>query len=275
MATTAHIEKAGGSIGTDERYIENLTRTATIPTELFDNLYLAPKPTARAFANPTPLALAGFIMTTTPLSMQMIGWRGAEGTGAASVGISYFFGGLLMILGGMLEFVIGNTFSMVVFTCFGGFWLASSATLTPAFNAIGHFKTADFPTGAENPQFYDTFGFFYLSMVFLCTIFFICSLRTNIVFAGVFIGLVIAYILLTATYWSIGLGYHLLAGKLQVAAGWVLLFVVAGGWWVFTVGMLASVDFPINLPVGDLSGYIKGASHKKAQAERAASSAHS
>jgi hypothetical protein len=112
-------------------------------------------------------------------------------------------------------------------------------------------------------------------MAFLCTIFFICSLRTNIVFAGVFIGLVVAYSLLTATYWSIGLGYHLLAGKLQVAAGWVLLFVVAGGWWVFTVGMLASVDFPINLPVGDLSGYIKGASHKKAQAERAASSAHS
>jgi succinate-acetate transporter protein len=133
MANTSHIEKAGGSIGTDERYIENLTRTATIPTELFDNLYLAPKPTARAFANPTPLALAGFIMTTTPLSMQMIGWRGAEGTGAASVGISYFFGGLLMILGGMLEFVIGNTFSMVVFTCFGSYILCLSNAIDSNF----------------------------------------------------------------------------------------------------------------------------------------------
>jgi len=35
------------------------------------------------------------------------------------------------------------------------------------------------------------------------------------------------------------------------------------GWWIFLAIMLASLDFPLSLPVGDLSHIIKGASEKK------------
>lgn len=35
------------------------------------------------------------------------------------------------------------------------------------------------------------------------------------------------------------------------------------GWWIFFAIMLASLDFPLNLPVGDLSHIVKGASEKK------------
>ena len=35
------------------------------------------------------------------------------------------------------------------------------------------------------------------------------------------------------------------------------------GWWIFAAIMLASLDFPLNLPVGDLSHYVKGASEKR------------
>lgn len=39
------------------------------------------------------------------------------------------------------------------------------------------------------------------------------------------------------------------------------------GWWIFFAIMLASLDFPFNIPVGDLSHIIKGASAKKAMKE--------
>jgi hypothetical protein len=34
------------------------------------------------------------------------------------------------------------------------------------------------------------------------------------------------------------------------------------GWYLVLVQLLASVDFPLNLPVGDLSRFIKGASER-------------
>jgi hypothetical protein len=48
-------------------------------------------------------ALIGFLLSLHPLSMTLMGWRGAGGSGAASTGWYYFAGGLLMILGGLGE----------------------------------------------------------------------------------------------------------------------------------------------------------------------------
>lgn len=48
-------------------------------------------------------ALAGFLLALTPLSCDLMGWRGAGGNGAASTGVYFFFGGLLMILGSLGE----------------------------------------------------------------------------------------------------------------------------------------------------------------------------
>ena len=38
----------------------------------------------------------------------------------------------------------------------------------------------------------------------------------------------------------------------------------AAGWWILFALVFASVDFPIQLPVGDLSHIIKGTSEKAA-----------
>lgn len=48
-------------------------------------------------------ALIGFLLSLTPLSMTLMGWRGAGGSGSASIGWYYFCGGLLMVLGGLGE----------------------------------------------------------------------------------------------------------------------------------------------------------------------------
>ncbi len=39
------------------------------------------------------------------------------------------------------------------------------------------------------------------------------------------------------------------------------------GWWIFLAQMLAAVDFPLQVPVGDISHLITGASTKMAAKE--------
>jgi len=77
-------------------------------------------------------------MCLTPLSCQLMGWRGADGSGSANKcvhytnivksleltsnvtsGVHFFCGGVLMLLGGLLEFFLGNTFAFVVFCSYG------------------------------------------------------------------------------------------------------------------------------------------------------------
>ncbi|KAL7944961.1 hypothetical protein V8C42DRAFT_324199 [Trichoderma barbatum] len=47
-----------------------------------------------------------------------MGWCGSGGDGAATVGTFYFFGGLIQIVGSLLEWIIGNAFIYVVFGSF-------------------------------------------------------------------------------------------------------------------------------------------------------------
>jgi hypothetical protein len=56
----------------------------------------------RTTAN-TDSALVGFLLSLTPLSWTLMGWRGAGGSGSASIGWYFFMGGLLMVLGGVGE----------------------------------------------------------------------------------------------------------------------------------------------------------------------------
>lgn len=59
-----------------------------------------------------------------------MGWRGAGGNGGAGLASYFFFGGLLMVLGGVGEWIVGNTFPFVVFTSFGAFWLTYGGSLS-------------------------------------------------------------------------------------------------------------------------------------------------
>lgn len=139
--------------------------SVTISPELFEKIYLNPQNAVKGelrntFANPTPLALLGFLLSLSPLSCELMGWRGAGGDGIATVGAYYFIGGFLMSLGGILEFFLGNTFSFVVFCSFGGFWFTLGATLTPSFNAYGAYATDpnNIASGLTSPQFHASFG---------------------------------------------------------------------------------------------------------------------
>ena len=183
-----------------------------------------------------------------------------------------------MIISGFLEFILGNTFPFVVFSSFGAFWLTFAATLTPSYYAYGSYA----PTGSTSEAaglstvgFTASFAFFLLFMGLLCFIYLICSLRTNIAFVIIFLTLVLAFGLLAGVYWETAKALAevsaagapnaakvALAGRLQKAAGGCLFVTCMAGWWIFFAIMLAALDFPFQIPVGDLSTMIKGASER-------------
>ena len=71
-------------------------------------------------ANPAPLGLMGFGMTTILLNLHNAGlW----GVGPEILGMGLFYGGIAQIIAGILEFRKGNTFGTTAFISYGHFWL--------------------------------------------------------------------------------------------------------------------------------------------------------
>ncbi|KAM3433799.1 hypothetical protein MY4824_005793 [Beauveria thailandica] len=253
---------SGSSIRPNTPFLHQV-QSVTITNEMFEKLYLNPANSRvkrhdfrQTFANPTPLPLLGFLIASTPLSCALMGWRGAGGGGAATIGTFYFFGGMLQILGAILEWIIGNTFVYIVFGSFGAFWLAFAVTLTPFFNAQGAF-TANATTAAERAagvaSFQSSMAFFHVCMGVLVFMFLICSLRTNVVFFTIFFLLDIALFLLAGAYWKAAAGDMQAFHTLEAATGGFVFLLCIFGWYLLFAQLLCSVDFPLHLPVGDLS----------------------
>jgi succinate-acetate transporter protein len=81
---------------------------------------VAASPLAK-LANPGPLGLAGFGLTTVLLSLVNAGILPHESV-AAIVPLAFAYGGVAQLIAGVLEFKAGNTFGMVAFTSYGLFW---------------------------------------------------------------------------------------------------------------------------------------------------------
>lgn len=100
---------------------------------------------------------------------------------------------------------------------------------------------------------------------FMHFIYFIASLRTNIVLLCTFFTATLSLELLSAEYFMIGQGDMVKAEGFQHATGVVLLMLGALSWYLFASLVLESVDFPIVLPVGNLSMKIVGRSQSVRQ----------
>jgi succinate-acetate transporter protein len=83
----------------------------------------APEPAGWKPADPGPLGLAAFAMTTFVLSMINSNFVDAKDTPIV-LGLALAYGGIAQILAGMWEFRTGNTFGAVAFTSFGAFWIS-------------------------------------------------------------------------------------------------------------------------------------------------------
>jgi hypothetical protein len=88
-------------------------------------------------ANPAPLGLMGFGMTTVLLNLFNASILTSASMGMI-LGMGMFYGGLAQVIAGVMEFKKGNTFGTTAFTSYGLFWLSLVAILViPALGWAG------------------------------------------------------------------------------------------------------------------------------------------
>jgi uncharacterized protein len=136
-------------------------------------------------ADPGPLGLAGFAMTTFVLSMFNADLVNKAGEPVV-LGLALAYGGVAQLLAGMWEFRTGNTFGAVAFSSFGAFWISFWAFVT-------FFEDSIPPEHAGAAV-----GLFLWAWAIFTAYMFVASLRTTGAVALVFFLLTITFILLAA-----------------------------------------------------------------------------
>src|SRR5207244_1279496 len=109
-----------------------------------DERVMATPATVPVVADPAPLGLAGFALTTFVLSAHNanLGGFGDHGN-AIVIGLAIFYGGLGQFMAGMWAFRNRNTFGATAFSTYGAFWLAIGTYLLLAL--FGKIKADDVP----------------------------------------------------------------------------------------------------------------------------------
>src|SRR4051794_1276245 len=202
-----------------ERREESAVEAASIPTQTRDATggraahaqNGAAAPPAPAVANPGPLGLAAFALTTFVLSMFNAGLVGAGGEPVV-FGLALAYGGLAQLLAGMWEFRTGNTFGATAFTSYGAFWLS--------FWAFVQFFEKDIPKADAG----HAVGLFLISWGIFTTYMFVASLRTTGAIALVFA-------LLAVTFIVLGIGNAGAHSGIVKIGGWIGLATALAAWY--------------------------------------------
>jgi succinate-acetate transporter protein len=183
-----------------------------------------------SIADPGPLGLAAFAMTTFVLSM--VNSSIIPATVEATVfGLAFFYGGLVQLLAGMWEFVRGNTFGAVAFSSYGAFWLsfwylASHPALLAAAKDDAHKGVGTYLLGWTIFTAFMTIG----------------TLRLNGALIGVFGVLTLTFLFLT-------LGEYFESSGLTKTGGYLGLLTALLAWYTAAAGVLNRPDERPTLPV--------------------------
>lgn len=182
---------------------------------------------AMEIADPGPLGLAGFAMTTFVLSCFNAGLI-KEGESVV-LGLALAYGGVVQLLAGMWEFRKGNTFGAVAFSSFGGFWISFWVLLTFAKDATPH-----------------SIGVYLLGWTIFTAYMTLAALRTNGAVLSVFV-------VLTLTFLFLAIGaFGGSAGMTKVGGGLGLLTALLA--WYASCAMVTNATWrrPV-LPVWPLA----------------------
>ncbi|KAJ5362074.1 GPR1/FUN34/yaaH protein [Penicillium brevicompactum] len=229
--------------------------SVTLTSEQFERLYLTPMTVrqssiAKKVGNPTPLALGGFVITTTPLSCCLMAWRGASGNGIAFIGPIVFLGGLLLLITSILEFIIGNTFPCVV----------CRSRQRELHEYIRWVQSTEFQLNNGSNE--SEQAFLFITMAVLMVIFMICATRINVVYTLIFLSLLLVFLFLSAAYWQLGQANSIVGNRCVKGAGGSLFVASLLGFYLLIVQLFESIGFPCFLPVGDLASVWERNQHK-------------
>jgi succinate-acetate transporter protein len=189
---------------------------------------VAARPLLSDVADPGPLGLAAFAMTTFVLSVFNANILGTKDAGLELVvlPLALFYGGIAQFAAGMWEFKNRNTFGALAFSSYGAFWLAFAAYVKYVAAGLG-------------PDAYKATGLFLLAWAIFTVYMTVAAMRVNGAVLTVFVLLSLTFIFLTigafdqsSNITKIG-GY---LGLLTALAAWYASFaVVVNSTWKRTV----------------------------------------
>jgi hypothetical protein len=198
---------------------EERTVQPTAPTSAISNI-----------ADPAPLGLGAFALTTFLLSAANAGWAKAA-TGDAWLGYAFAYGGLCQLLAGMWEFRNKNVFGATAFSTYGGFWigLALWAKLVA-------------PTATAGQAGHDL-GWILLAFAIFNTYMLLMATQVNIAVFGVFLTLEITEIILF-------IGNFAGNANLVKVGGYIGIITALVAWYTSAAGVSNGIGGKIRLPVG-------------------------
>ena len=189
---------------------------------------------ALTVADPAPLGLAAFALTTFVLSA-----TNAFGLTTAPIlavlGFALFYGGAAQFAAGMWEFQRRNVFGATAFSTYGGFWLGVGVLLVLVVTG----KVA----GKDLSQ---SLGWILLAFAIFNTYMLLWAARINIAVFAVFLTLEVTEILLFIGNFS---GNAPGAGLVQIG-GYVGLLTALVAWYASAAGVINGMSASPVLPVG-------------------------
>ena len=183
-----------------------------------------------SIADPAPLGLAAFALTTFVLSTVNAGLVPAS-VEPVVFGLAFAYGGGAQLLAGMWEFAKGNTFGATAFSSYGAFWL-SFWWLT------GHTDLSK--TGADLGK---GIGLYLLAWG-------IFTLYMSIAASRVSMAVLTVFVLLTLTFFALALGKFTGSSGWTHLGGYLGLLTAAAAWYTSLAGVTAFTFKRQWLPVG-------------------------
>ena len=195
---------------------------------------------ASSIANPGPLGLSAFALTTFVLSASNAGLFAGS---AIVLGLALFYGGMTQFCAGMWEFKTGNVFGATAFSSYGGFWISLGFALLPLF---GGKSVLDLANGAKGAIGEQALGVFMLGWTIFTGMMLVATLRVSVAHILLFLSLFLTFVLLTM---------NALQGvaEMKTYAGWLGLVTAGLAWYIALSGVLSATRSPIQLPVLSLS----------------------
>jgi len=184
---------------------------------------------AMRIADPAPLGLAAFALTTFVLSFFNAGIVGDAGEPVV-LGLALAYGGIAQVLAGMWEFRNNNTFGATAFTSYGAFWLS--------FWAFDQFFADKVPAGSVG----DAVGLYLIAWAIFTGYMWVASFRTTAAVMAVLA-------LLTITFLLLGIGESAGSDGLTKAGGWLGIATALAAWYASFAGVTNSTFGRTVMPV--------------------------
>jgi len=222
----------------------------------------------RKFANPAPLGLSAFALTTFVLSCVNLQTRHVTAPNIV-VPLALGYGGLVQLLAGMWEMAVGNTFGATALSSYGGFWIAYGILLTPNWNILGKGGPYDAETlaaaGADPHMANSAVGFFLTGWFVFTTILLLCTLRSTVMFFLLFFTLDMAFLMLACGEYATNNGAIKSAGMLTKAGGGFGMLAAFLAWYNAFAGIADSSNSFFLIPVFHFPWSEKGRESRKTE----------